>query len=205
MGIYTGKTQANRCTICDLFLNRCTKTWNLFVKFWFAIDGITIRNRDLASCRQEPISNRLPLPRMENMVMLIVVWQFVPEHSMHEEFVIPSLFFLRLSRHWKSGHLRLTYYGWGGCWGLWKTDKPLKKLPETEKPLVFFAKNRKPDAKKLKTRKRQRTPKPKIPTAPSYGIYTVLRHKSCKYWNFKGLSEPGYLWQVAALSSNSET
>ena len=38
-------------TICDLVLNRCTKTWNLFVQFWFAIDGITIWNRDLRSCR----------------------------------------------------------------------------------------------------------------------------------------------------------
>ena len=70
-----------------------------------------------------------------------------------------------------------------GCWGLWKTDKPLKKLPETEKlckkkkKTCIFAKNRKTDAKKLKTRKRQRPPKPKIPTAPHMAYIQSLDTK----------------------------
>ena len=132
---------------------------------------------------------------------------------MHEEFVIPSLLFLRLSRHWMSRNLCLTYYRWGGCWGLWKTDKPLKKLPETGKPLVFFAifllpktENQMLKNWKHGNSKGHQNRKPENPNAPLIWrtVYTVLRYKSCKYWNFKGLSEPGYLWQVAALSSTSE-
>ena len=134
---------------------------------------------------------------------------------MHEEFVIPSLFFLRLSRHWKSRHLCLTYYRWGGV-GVYekpinrsknypklknlvkKKKKNLHFLPKTENQML---KNWKPG-----NGNGHQNRKPENPNAPLiwHTVYTVLRHKSCKYWNFKGFSEPGYLWQVAALSSTSE-